>query len=71
MSWVEKNRKINNQRRGRLLGTREYSMPVHKWTEQYNAKRGSVKDYMCFFYQYSEFHVFTRQSSVENSSIAV
>ena len=32
----------------------------------YDAKRESVKDYKCFFYQYSEFHVFTRQSSVEN-----
>ena len=30
----------------------------------YNAK--SVKDYKYFFYQYSEFHVFTRQSSVGN-----
>ena len=25
-----------------------------------------MKDYKYFFYQYSEFHVFTRQSSVEN-----
>ena len=25
-----------------------------------------MKDYKHFFYQYSEFHVFTRQSSVEN-----
>ena len=25
-----------------------------------------MKEYKCFFYQYSEFHVFTRQSSVEN-----
>ena len=25
-----------------------------------------MKDYKCFFYLYSEFHVFTRQSSVEN-----
>ena len=32
----------------------------------YNAERESMKDYRCFFYQYSEFHVFTRQSSVEN-----
>ena len=24
-----------------------------KWTEQYNAKRKSMKDYKCFFYQYS------------------
>ena len=28
--------------------------------------RESMKDYKCFFYQYSEFHVFPRQSSVEN-----
>ena len=35
-------------------------------TEQYNAKRESMKDYKYFFYQYSEFHVFTRQSSVES-----
>ena len=41
-------------------------MPARKWTEQYNAKRESMKDYKYFFYQYSEFHVFTRQSSVEN-----
>ena len=34
MSWVEKNWKINNHGRGRLLGTREYLMPVHKWTER-------------------------------------
>ena len=32
----------------------------------YNAKRESMKDYKCFSYQYSEFHVFTRQSSVDN-----
>ena len=32
----------------------------------YNAKRESMKDYKCFFYQYSDFHVFTRQSSDEN-----
>ena len=32
----------------------------------YNVKPGSVKDCKYFFYQYSEFHVFTRQSSVEN-----
>ena len=32
----------------------------------YNAKRESMKDYKHFFCQYSEFHVFTRQSSVEN-----
>ena len=25
-----------------------------------------MKDYKYFFYQYSEFHVFTRQSSIEN-----
>ena len=25
-----------------------------------------MKDYKCFFYQYSDFHVFTRQSSDEN-----
>ena len=29
-------------------------------------KRESMKDCKYFFYQYSEFHVFTRQSSVEN-----
>ena len=34
---------------------------------KYNVKRESMKDYKCFFYQYWEFHVFTRQSSVENS----
>ena len=27
----------------------------------YNAKCESIKDYKYFFYQYSEFHVFTRQ----------
>ena len=32
----------------------------------YNAKRESVKEYKYFFYQYSAFHVFTKQSSVEN-----
>ena len=32
----------------------------------YKAKRESMKDYKYFFYQYLEFHVFTRQSSVEN-----
>ena len=32
----------------------------------YNAQPESVKDYKCFSYQYSEFHVCTRQSSVEN-----
>ena len=41
-------------------------MPARKGTEQYNAKRESMKDYKYFFYQYSKFHVFTRQSSVEN-----
>ena len=41
-------------------------MPARKWTERYTAKRELVKDYKCFFYRYSEFHVFTRQSSVEN-----
>ena len=29
-------------------------MPARKWTEQYNAKRESMKDYKYFFYQYSE-----------------
>ena len=28
----------------------------------YDEKRESMKDYKYFFYQYSEFHVFTRQS---------
>ena len=32
----------------------------------YITKRGSMKDHKCFFCQYLEFHVFTRQSSVEN-----
>ena len=32
----------------------------------YNVKRESMKDYKGLFYQYSEFHVFTRQSSIEN-----
>ena len=34
----------------------------------YNAKRESMKDYFffCFFYQYLEFHVFTRQSLVDS-----
>ena len=32
----------------------------------YIAKRQSMKDCKYFFYQYSQFHVFTRQSSVEN-----
>ena len=31
-----------------------------------NAKREPMKGYKYFFYQYSEIHVFTRQSSVEN-----
>ena len=31
-----------------------------------NVCETSMKDYKYFFYQYSEFHVFTRQSSVEN-----
>ena len=30
----------------------------------YNTKRESMKDYKYFFYQYSEIHVFTRQSSL-------
>ena len=34
----------------------------------YNAKRELMKDCKYFFSQYSEFHVFTRQSSVENGS---
>ena len=33
--------------------------------EQHNTKRESMKDYKYFFYQYSEFYIFTRQSSVE------
>ena len=41
-------------------------MPAPKWTEQYNVKLKSIKDYKYFFYQHSDFHVFTRQSSVEN-----
>ena len=41
-------------------------MPARKWTEQHNEKRESMKDYKYFFYQYSEHHVFTKQSSVEN-----
>ena len=41
-------------------------MPAGKRTEQHNTKRESMKDYKYFFHQYSEFHVFTRQSSVEN-----
>ena len=49
-----------------LLYQKQCSMPARKWTEQYNAKRESMKDYKYFFYQYSEFYVFTRQSSVEN-----
>ena len=32
----------------------------------YNAKHESMKDYKYYFYQYSEVHVFTRQSSLEN-----
>ena len=49
-----------------LLNQKQCSMPARKRTEQYNAKRESMKDYKYFFYQYWEFHVFTRQSSVEN-----
>ena len=49
-----------------LLYQKQCSMSARRWTEQYNAKRESMKDYKYFFYQYSEFHVFTRQSSVEN-----
>ena len=49
-----------------LLYQKQCSMPARKWTEQYNAKRESMKDYKCFFYQYSEFHIFTRESSVWN-----
>ena len=45
---------------------KQSSMPARKWTEQYNAKRESMKDCKYFFYQYSEFYVFTRQSSVES-----
>ena len=47
MSWVEKNRKLNNRgwgaEGGRLFGTREYYQPVHAsttnetiLTKQYN-----------------------------------
>ena len=32
----------------------------------YNKKSESMKDYKFFFYKYSEFNAFTRQSSVEN-----
>ena len=49
-----------------LFYQKQYSMPACKWTEQHNAKRESMNNYKCFFYQYSKFHVFTRQSSVEN-----
>ena len=38
---------------------------IYIYVYVYNAKRESMKDYKCFFYQYSKFHVFTRQSSVE------
>ena len=41
-------------------------MYIYIYIYIYNAKRESMKGYKCFFYQYSEFHVFTRQSSVEN-----
>ena len=34
-------------------------MYIYKY--KYNAKRESMKDYKYFFYQYSEFHLFTRQ----------
>ena len=40
-------------------------MYIYMYIYTYNAKRESMKDCKCFFYQYSEFHVFTRQSSVE------
>ena len=49
-----------------LLSQKQCWMPTRKWTEQYNAKHESLKDYKYFFYLYSEFHVFTRQLSVEN-----
>ena len=49
-----------------LLYQKQCSIPARKRTEQYNAKRESMKEYKYFFYQYSEFHVFTRQSSVKN-----
>ena len=44
------------------LEKRKYSFVLHGQ----DSVKQSVKDYKCFFYQYSEFHVFTRQSSVEN-----
>ena len=33
-----------------LLYRKQCSMPTRKWTEQYNAKRESTKDYKYFFY---------------------
>ena len=54
-----------------LLYQKQCSMPVRKWTEQCKAKRESMKDYKYFFYQYLEFHVFTRQSSAENLPITI
>ena len=39
---------------------------LEAYNSVFNVKRESVKDYKYFFYQYLEFHVFTRQSSVEN-----
>ena len=48
-----------------LLHNTELHIYIYIYT-YYNAKRESVKDCKCFFYQYSDFHVFTRQSSDEN-----
>ena len=47
------------------------SMPACKWAEQYNLKRDLMKDRKWFFYQYSEFDVFTEQSSVENCYVQI
>ena len=57
-------RYINTYHIYRYLYT--YIIYIHIYIYIYNAKRESIKDYKCFFYQYSEFHVFTRQSSVGN-----
>ena len=46
-------------------------MPACKWAEQYNLKRDLMKDRKWFFYQYSEFDVFTEQSSVENCYVQI
>ena len=41
-------------------------MDIYIYIHIYNAKCESMKDYKYIFYQYLEFYVFTRQSSVEN-----